>query len=145
MSVDAALKYWLASGVPKHKLVLGMPLYGRVFTVASTKDVKIGAAAKGAGEEGPFTREPGMLGYNEICRDLGWTHFWLPKQMVPIAVKGDQWLSYDNARSLSLKVDYAKWKGLGGVMVWSIETDDFQNDCGHGKYPLLQAIKKALG
>jgi chitinase len=145
MSVEAALEYWLASGVPKHKLILGMPLYGRVFTVANTNDLNIGADIKGPGLEGSFTREAGMLGFNEICQDLDWKHFWMRNEMVPVAVKDDQWLSYDNINSLGLKVDFANWHGLGGVMVWSIETDDFQNDCGHGKYPLLNAIKRALG
>ena len=39
-----------------------------------------------------------------------------------------KWVSYDNERSVKLKADFAYDMELGGVMVWSIETDDF-----HGK------------
>ena len=39
-----------------------------------------------------------------------------------------KWVSYDNERSVKLKADFAYDMKLGGVMVWSIETDDF-----HGK------------
>ena len=29
---------------------------------------------------------------------------------------------------------------LGGVMIWDISQDDYNNDCGNGSYPLLNAI-----
>lgn len=38
-------------------------------------------------------------------------------------------VSYDSARSIANKVRYAVKKGLGGVMVWSMDTDDFKGDC----------------
>ena len=39
-----------------------------------------------------------------------------------------KWVSYDNERSVKLKADFAFDMKLGGVMVWSIETDDFQGE-----------------
>jgi hypothetical protein len=33
---------------------------------------------------------------------------------------------------------------IGGGMVWSIETDDFQNVCGEGRNPLLTYILTAM-
>lgn len=38
-------------------------------------------------------------------------------------------VSYDSPRSIANKVRYAIQKGLGGVMVWSVDTDDFNGDC----------------
>jgi chitinase len=66
--VDNAVKYWTNQGAPKSKLVLGMPLYGRSFTL-STADNGIGAATSGVGTAGPYLREPGFLGYNEVNSD----------------------------------------------------------------------------
>ena len=41
-------------------------------------------------------------------------------------VKRDKWVSFDNEQSVKLKADLAWDQRLAGVMVWSIETDDFQ-------------------
>lgn len=33
---------------------------------------------------------------------------------------------------------------LGGIMVWSFETDDLKNACGGGRLPILATIRKNL-
>lgn len=46
-------------------------------------------------------------------------------------------------KSIYFQAEYAKAKGLGGVMVWSVETDDFKGLCGKVDI-LLNAIKTTL-
>lgn len=58
--------------------------------------------------------------------------------------KGDQWVGYDNAQSAATKAEFAKSLGLGGLMIWAIDTEDFQGFCGT-RYPILNAINSALG
>lgn len=58
--------YWLKSGADPKKLVLGMPLYGHTFQLANPKNITIGSASYGAGLGGPYTGQPGFMGYNEV-------------------------------------------------------------------------------
>lgn len=44
---------------------------------------------------------------------------------------------------MSDKAEFAKKLGLGGMMLWSVETDDFKGICGE-KYPLLKTINAVL-
>jgi chitinase len=73
-----------------------------------------------------------------------WETFWDDEQMVPHKVKGDQWVGYDDVQSIQSKIELANQLGLGGAMVWSLDTDDFLGLCGDGKYPLLKAINDNL-
>ncbi|KAJ8680394.1 hypothetical protein QAD02_016181 [Eretmocerus hayati] len=146
LNVDASVNYWISQGAPPKKLVLGVPLYGRSFKLDNPSMNGIGAPASQGANPGPYTNEPGMLGYNEICENLkykAWKEVFHEEQRVPYAYKGDQWVGYDNERSLEEKADYVKKMGLGGMMVWSLETDDFKGNCGE-KYPLLNVINQNL-
>ena len=43
-----------------------------------------------------------------------------------------------------MQVSWLKDQGFGGVMIWSIDMDDFRGHCGTGRYPLLTAIREEL-
>lgn len=123
LNVDAIVKFWLRSGCPKNKLVVGIPLYGRTFTLTNANNFGVGAASSADGDAGIFVDEAGFLAYNEICYNLmnnGWTRYWENTQKSPYAVKGNQWVSYDDSQSLALKLSYIQDNGLGGAMFWSI-------------------------
>lgn len=42
-----------------------------------------------------------------------------------------------------MKIDFAKLHNIGGLMVWSIETDDKRGLCGDGSNFLLMMINKS--
>lgn len=60
------MQHWLQKGTPANKLILGMPTYGRSFSLASSSDTGVGAPVTGPGTPGPFTREGGLLAYYEV-------------------------------------------------------------------------------
>lgn len=126
LNVDAIVHYWLAHGCPREKLILGIPTYGRTFTLANVANNDVGAFAIGPGSIGSFVPEAGFLPFNEICYNAGgWTRTWESQQKVPYAVKNDQWVGYEDLESLTIKLNYILANDLGGAMFWSLETDDF--------------------
>lgn len=56
----------LALGAPANKVVLGVPFYGRSFTLSDPAQNGVGAPVKGAGTAGAITKEPGSLSYYEV-------------------------------------------------------------------------------
>lgn len=86
LNVNASIHYWLREGAPichthlanellhylvfsgasRDKIVLGMPLYGRTFTLRDATQTTIGSYHSGPGQAGQYTNEPGMIGYNEV-------------------------------------------------------------------------------
>ncbi|XP_074046175.1 chitinase-3-like protein 2 [Macrotis lagotis] len=146
-NVEYAVKYWNSQGMPGEKINMGIPMYGRSFTLSiPTSNSDVGAPANGPGTPGQFTAEAGFLAYYEICQFLqGATFKKIPEQQVPYAVKGNQWIGFDDVESVETKVQFLKNLKLGGAMIWSLDLDDFTGKfCKKGPFPLTQAIKKTL-
>ncbi|CAH1117288.1 unnamed protein product [Phaedon cochleariae] len=159
LSVEYTINYMIKLGAPPSKLVLGLPLYGRTFKLQEAlphspkRKPRLGALAENVGFQGPFTRESGFMGYNEICLELknkssNWSKFWDNESRTPFAVSGKNVIAYDDEQSIAEKVQFAMEKGLAGAMVWSIDTDDFLGDCSAGEdfvnFPLMRYIDKAI-
>lgn len=73
-----------------------------------------------------------------------WETEWEDYHKAPYMYKGLQWVSYDDQQSIRMKSNFAYKHNLAGVMVWSIDTDDFRGKCGGPTYPLLRTINNAL-
>lgn len=63
---DYSAREWVKQGAPKEKLMIGMPTYGRSFTLVDKDKFDIGALASGGGTPGNFTNESGFLSYYEV-------------------------------------------------------------------------------
>lgn len=110
-NVAFGINYWLSSGVPPEKLIIGLPLYGRSVQLKDENKNGLGELAIDAGEKGIYSNESGVLYYREICPyfdDEDWTKEWDPIALTPYMYKGNQWISYDTEQSLALKVSTNK-------------------------------------
>lgn len=147
LNVNYSANYWIELGMPPSKINLGMATYGHNFALANENNHGLGAPTNGPGEAGPYTRQPGTLGYNEICVDQskgGWTVVVDPYYKAPYAYKSNQWVGYDDLDSIAEKCKLANKLKLGGGMIWSIETDDFQPTCGPMQFPILGVINEYI-
>lgn len=144
---DYSVKYFLKLGADPKKLVLGIPTYGRSYSLINPDATDIGSPAEEAGDKGEFTKEKGYLAYYEICKrvkDEDWTVVDVdPNALGPYAYKDNQWVGYDDEEIVRKKSKYVVENNLGGIMFWSIDNDDFRGDC-HGKpFPIIEAAKQA--
>ncbi|CAD5233429.1 unnamed protein product [Bursaphelenchus xylophilus] len=133
---------------PANKIVLGIPTYGRGWTLASgNPNQGPGSHAPSPSPAFPATRTAGIAAYYEVCqlaRKGGKVSF-DNKAEVPYVQQGNHWYSYDDGKSVGLKAHYARENGLAGVFVWTLDFDDFENVCNKGKFELLKTIKNVLG
>ncbi|KAJ1673108.1 hypothetical protein EV182_005871, partial [Spiromyces aspiralis] len=149
-SVTQAVEQWLAAKWPAEKLVLGTPFYGRsvIATEDMTKDPDNMYVSKK--DDIPQGDQNDAYWYDS-CAGSGslsgvWQYANLRKQGVLTSptVAGDGWfryvdkvsqtpwlynkntgafISYDDPDSLTNKAQYAKEKGLKGMMTWSLNGD----------------------
>ena len=63
----------------------------------------------------------------------------------PYGNAGNLWVGYDDQESIVYKINNVmKRHNLKGYMFWALDLDDFTGTvCGQGKYPLMNAAKKA--
>ncbi|XP_020802090.1 serine-rich adhesin for platelets isoform X4 [Drosophila serrata] len=149
LNIDYSIKYYLKAGADRDKLVLGIPTYGRSYTLINEESTELGAPSEGPGEQGDATREKGYLAYYEICQTLKDDPEWTVVQpnanvMGPYAYRRNQWVGYDDEAIVRKKAEYVVAQGLGGIMFWAIDNDDFRGTCNGKPYPLIEAAKEAM-
>lgn len=106
---------------------LGLGFYGRSFTMKDPHCMVAGCEFSSAGSGGECTGTPGVLSAAEITKIIagGATVTLDPVAAVEIVTwDSNQWVSWDDTKTLKMKVDYANERCLGGVMVWAIDLDD---------------------
>lgn len=67
------MQLWVDEGCPKDKLIVGVPFYGRTYTLGSPQNNGLRAGIKkwvGGGKEGPFTKEKGFMAYYEVSEAI---------------------------------------------------------------------------
>lgn len=102
-----SVQAYLNAGVLASKLVLGVPFYGRIS----------------------FSTSPTAISYRNIIK-LSRTDYrrnkWDDVASCPYVQKmnGIFYCGYDNPRSIGLKGNWAKEKGLRGMMYWEYDQDD---------------------
>lgn len=122
LSVDGAVRAFLAAGVPARKLVVGVPFYGRGWA-------RVAPHAHGLYQTGHPIVPRMDLGYGALAAGVigrgGFTRFWDAHAQAPYLWNAARrvFISYDDPESLRIKARYIRRHGLGGAMFWQYYDD----------------------
>lgn len=102
LNVNYSANYWLLKGMPKEKIVIGIPLYGHSYKLYNPLNNKLQAPSSGYGDIG----NSGFVSYPEVCKFLkdGAVRVFVEDSHVPYAYKDIEWISYDDITSVTYKV-----------------------------------------
>jgi chitinase len=129
-NTDAAVQAILAKGVPRTKLVVGVPFYGRGWRGIESAD--------------PWNTGTGTIqvgGYQSIAGNQlqasAFVRHWDDVAKVPwlYNAQAKEWITYEDAQSMRIKGQYIVQQGLAGAMFWELSHDDGT---------LLDALRRGL-
>ncbi|XP_033124328.1 uncharacterized protein LOC117122741 [Anneissia japonica] len=145
-TTESVINLWINGGVQYSKIVLGIATFAQTFTLANSSESYVGAPTIGLGNPGPVVNEPGLLSYYEVCMLLNDSDIYFDdEQMATYAVLGDQWISFDDPKSVEEKIEWVKQNGFAGVAIWSMPLDDFTgSSCHDGELPLSSTAVDTL-
>ncbi|XP_075167843.1 putative chitinase 10 [Haematobia irritans] len=123
-SVEKSIDFWLTNGTPESKVIMGLALFARVYTIQDNSLLAVPNMGICA------LKNNATLEFNEDRATNVIRHPWGTA-------------SFESIDTIAIKMDYVQMMNLGGVMVWSLENDDFNAMCGR-KYPLLATIARKL-
>lgn len=139
-SVEQTVAYYLGAGIPKEKLVIGAAMYGKIYEISKTSTKFIG--------ETPLS-EPYSILYREIKNEylskldgsssrIKVEEKWDETAKAPYLcvteynesgeITGKKFITYDNARSMTLKSQYVFDNDFGGLMFWELGYEDRESN-----------------
>jgi chitinase len=131
LNLHSAVQAILAKGVPREKLVAGVPFYGRGWRgIASAEPWNTGSGTMQVG------------GYRTIAETLlkspAYERHWDDVAKVPWLYNAgtQEWITYEDVQSVRLKGEYIASQKLAGGMFWELSNDDGT---------LLDALRAGMG
>jgi len=104
---------------PSQKILLGVPFYG--YEWETTSDSAVASTFPGTGSTASYTRVQQLLKDNS---ELNIVQHWNEDSLSPYVTftrnNRTHLIHYDDARSLSFKLDLVKDAQLGGIAIWAL-------------------------
>lgn len=98
----------------------------------------------------------GFVTYSDVCwfdrNNYLATKVFDTETCSPYMYAVNEWISYEDEHSIACKTNYVKDNGFGGVMIFSLNTDDYSSYCDYGRgndidpsqFPLTRRINSIL-
>jgi chitinase len=146
MGIDSSVDDYLKAGVPPGKLGIGSGFFGECYTSPVTAPDQALGGSMVAASDGTMSYANIVSGY-----DSPPVRKWDSSAMVPYlsfaaahGAQGCTYVTYEDEQAIAAKGAYAKSKGLGGVIIWTINEGYIASSPAGQRNPLLEAMKTAF-
>ena len=122
LSYSTTIPIYLNKGTPAKKIVPGFPAFANHWRNVADNGVH--------GLYQPATNLTHIL-YNELktkyLSDPAYVQYWEETAHLPYMYNAtkQEFIAYENSRSVCAKTDYVKEQGLGGLMFWELSQDSY--------------------
>ncbi len=119
-SANNSVKIFNEAGVPSHKIILGVPFYGRGWS---------GIEKSNNGRYQTYSESLDGFSYDTLSNHFidqeGFNRYWDKTAKAPYLWHPDStiFITYEDKESLRHKVNYVKENNLGGIMYWEHTND----------------------
>ena len=144
-SIDSSVDFYLASGVPRSKLGIGIGFYGQCWKNVTGPRQTIGGNASRNNDDNTFTYHNIATQYYSAAN----YHYDATSEMPYLASSSAfgpgkcNFLSYEDAQSVIAKGDYVNRNGLAGTIIWTIGEGYVPEQIGQ-ENALLDAVNAAF-
>jgi chitinase len=114
-SIVGSIAAYESVGVPRAKLLMGVPFYGYQWSGVNSVDHGLFQAGHGVEGDRPYRYIRTLTPPYSVYRD--------PASRSPWLFDGQNFWTYDDAVSVGYKVSYAAQQHLGGIMIWELSED----------------------
>lgn len=142
-SVSSSVAFYLASGVPAPMLGVGTAFYGYCWQGVTGPLQDGGTIADGDGTMSYANIIEGY--YTPAVRQWDASAF-VPylSSAAPLGADGCNFVSYEDAESITDKGNYVRAQDLGGTIIWTISQGHLADQPPGQRDPLLDAIRAAF-
>lgn len=141
------MNWYIGQGIPLHKLVIGIPLYGRSFAQTDGPGTPFSGVGGGSWEQGVYDYRALPLPGAAVTEDPNLIASW------SYDAKTREMVSFDSEEVGRLKGEWISREGLGGAMFWELSGDKGNErpiEPGPGKHPqpgrsLVTIVKEGMG
>ncbi|HEY6969328.1 MAG TPA: glycosyl hydrolase family 18 protein [Candidatus Angelobacter sp.] len=111
---DYAVRGFVAAGVPREKIIFGVPFYGKGWS--GVKDVNHGLYQPASGPADPIS-------YRDMKALVGADYYYYEKAATCTLWHQGRFWGYDCPEAMRAKMNYIRQERLGGVMFWELSHD----------------------
>jgi len=117
-SVQSAVLDHIEFGIPREKIVVGIPFYGKRWK-------EVGPENNGLYQPGIFDRGLSQDRIHEIQKDPSFKQFWDYEAENSFLYSSEkrEWVTFESLKSIEHKIYFMKKEHLAGVMFWELSED----------------------